>query len=73
MYLSRYIARREVVDGDEIGLMKQIGQDQSSAHLIQLKPRVALEASTAVSSLSSQYLCGTTKLDSEHVVCDVKI
>src|SRR5437588_360924 len=49
-YLSRYLARRERVDGDETGLMKAMEQMQLSGHELdkftphrtRLKPRIAL-------------------------------
>ena len=47
--------------------------DKYTPHRTRLKPRIALEASSSTANLSSQYLCGTAKPDSEHVVCNVRL
>ena len=44
-----------------------------SPHRMRLKPRIALEVSSFNADLSSQYLCGTDKPDSQHVVCYIRI
>src|SRR5262245_55872360 len=42
-------------------------------HHMRLKPRVTMEALACFAALSSQYLCGTNKLDSQHVICNVNV
>jgi len=47
--------------------------DKFFSHRMRLKPRIALEVSSSNADLSSQYLCGTAKPDSQHVVCEILV
>ena len=67
-----------MIDDDELGLARLATRallatidEKTSPHRIALKPRVILEAPKAF--FSSQYLCGTAKPATSHVVHDVKI
>jgi hypothetical protein len=77
VYLSRYLARRERVDDAELE-MEKLGArplmatlDEVKPHRVALKSRVILESPRAV--MSSQYLCGTTRLDTAHIVHEVEV
>jgi hypothetical protein len=66
-YLSRYLARRERMDKQELG-MQSLGMralmatlDEIQPHQISLMPRVVLESPTAL--MSTQYLCGMARPD----------
>lgn len=67
-----------MVDDDELGLARTATRallatidERTSPHRIALKPRVILEAPYAY--LSSQYLCGTARPSTSHVIHDVQI
>jgi len=65
------------VDDAELG-MEKLGAgalmatlDEVKPHLVALKSRVILESPRAV--MSSQYLCGTTRPDTAHIVHEVEV
>ena len=75
-YLSRYLARREGCDDDELGLLSRLSIrsllaaiDEKGAN-ITLKPYIRLEKSA---HMSSQYLCGTLRPSTNHVIHEVKV
>src|SRR4051794_30284691 len=53
--------------------LSEYNLDKFTPHCTWLKPRIALEASLFTANLLSQYLCETIKLDSKHVVCNIRI
>jgi len=77
VYLSRYLARRETVDNAELG-MEMLGAravmvtlDEVKPHRVASKSRVILESPMAV--MSRQYLCGTTRPGTAHIVHEVEV
>jgi hypothetical protein len=76
-YLSRHLARRERFDEKELGLQRLASRallatiDEVEMHRIALKSRVRLEAPRHL--LSSQYLCGSSRPDTSHVVHEVSV
>ena len=60
------------VDDNEIKLQKafremQLEEPAIPLHMVRLKPRIALEASSTIAHLSSQYLCRNVDPDTQHV------
>ena len=60
------------IDDDEIELQKafremQLEEPAIPLHMVQLKLRITLEASSTIAHLSSQYLCRNVDLDIQHV------
>jgi hypothetical protein len=81
-YLSRHLARRERFDEKELGLRGLATRallatlDEVEVHRIALRFRVRLEAprlTRASNLLSSQYLCGSCRLDSSHVIHETSV
>ena len=80
-YLSRHLARREgLVDNDAWGLARTATRvllatidEGASPHYIALKPRIMLEEPRAFLSSPNQYLYGTARPSTSHVVHDVRI
>ena len=77
VYLSRYLARREMSDKMELGLQAVATRalmatlDEAQPHRISVRRRVVLESPRA--HMFSQYLCGTETPDSAHIVHEVQI
>ena len=62
------------MDDEEIGLVQNLRNlDNSQPHRIRLKPKITMEASKHIAHLSSQYLCGTAKPDSQHIICEEQV
>jgi hypothetical protein len=75
-YLSRHLARREGCDDSDLGLYSRLSirsllstMDDKGANII-LKPYVRLERSA---HMSSQYLCGTSRPSTNHVIHEIKV
>jgi hypothetical protein len=76
-YLSRYLARKEGYDDNELGL-ERLSMRSLFASLdekpftsrITLQPNIVLEKSL---QMSSQYLCGTARPSTSHVVHEVMV
>jgi hypothetical protein len=78
-YLSRHLARRERFDDKELGLQRLAVRsllaslDEVEMHRIALKSRVRLEAPKSQALFSSQYLCGSSRPDTSHVIHEISI
>jgi hypothetical protein len=78
-YLSRHLARRERFDDKKLGLQRVAARsllaslDEVEMHRIALKSRVRLEAPRSQALFSSQYLCGSSRPDTSHVIHRISI
>jgi hypothetical protein len=78
-YLSRHLARRERFDDKELGLQRLAARsllaclDEVEMQRIALKSRVRLEAPRSQALFSSQYLCGSSRPNTCHVIHEISI